>query len=440
LWSFKLILSKKQAIKSVSFLWIGSLFGSGSTFIIYMILARNLGIEQFGIFSSALATINIFSLFASFGVSQSWLKHFGIEGWNALRWLPSSFKLVSILITLVLLILFVWAIFGPNDENTKYVLLVMSSFLISQIIIEFVSVKFQLEEKYYKLALWQLLPNLLRLVLIATIIYVFSLSLNVVEVACIYAFIAIIYILIGIYQLKQMSVKLDLKGHGEKLINYISTPNIKECFSHSWPFGLASIFAFIYLQSDIVMVKYMSGNKQAGLYNVGFILMTAILIFPTVFYQKFLMSKVHRWANSNKDKFYKSYRWGNLAMLILGIIVAFIVYFLSDFFIPLLFGNRYTSSVFLVKILSFSLPFYFIAYNVGTTLVTNEHMKQKVKLMGLVALINIILNFILIPKYSAYGAAISTVISNAFLLILYYVYAENKIFIYHKRRENVAAN
>ncbi|MBD3842097.1 MAG: oligosaccharide flippase family protein, partial [Campylobacterales bacterium] len=70
-------MSKKQAIKSLSFLWMGSLLGSGSTFIIYMILARHLGVEQFGVFSSALATITILSLFSGFGVSQSWLKHFG---------------------------------------------------------------------------------------------------------------------------------------------------------------------------------------------------------------------------------------------------------------------------------------------------------------------------------------------------------------------------
>jgi len=240
-------LSKKQAIKSVSFLWMGSLLGSGSTFIVYMILARYLGVEQFGVFSSALATITILSLFAGFGVSQSWLKHFGIEGWNAIRWLPSSFKLVSISIVIVLLVLFIWAFFGPHDESTKNVLLVMSFFVIGQMVIELVSVKLQLEEKYPELALWQLLPNLLRLVLIASVVFVFSSSFNVMDVAYIYAFIAIVFILIGIYQLKQMSISLDLKGHGEKLIDYISTPKAKEVFSHSWAFRLGSVFAFIYV-------------------------------------------------------------------------------------------------------------------------------------------------------------------------------------------------
>lgn len=72
-------MNKKQAVKSVTFLWKGSLLGSGSTLVIYMILARYLGVEQFVVFSSAIATITVLSLFVGFGVSQLWLQHFGIQ-------------------------------------------------------------------------------------------------------------------------------------------------------------------------------------------------------------------------------------------------------------------------------------------------------------------------------------------------------------------------
>ena len=73
-------MSSKKALKSLSLLWMGSLVGSGSTFIIYTVLARKIGPELFGLFSSALATITIFSLLAGFGVSKVWLKLFGKEG------------------------------------------------------------------------------------------------------------------------------------------------------------------------------------------------------------------------------------------------------------------------------------------------------------------------------------------------------------------------
>lgn len=215
---------------------------------------------------------------------------------------------------------------------------------------------------------------------------------------------------------------------------------MKNVFFEAWPFGMASFFAFIYLQSDIIMVKYISGDIEAGYYNTAFVILTAILIFPSVLYSKFLMPKYHRWANHDKSKFYRAYKKGNLVMLLSGGMIMLIVVMFSYLFIPLLFGNEYILAIPLVNILSLSLPIYFVAYSVGATLITNEHMKLKIKLMGLVAVINIILNIILIPIYGAKGAAISTVISNIILLILYYITAENKVFIKIKRNENVELN
>lgn len=434
------MLKYKQAIKSLSFLWMGSLLGSGSTFIIYLILARELGAERFGEFSSAFATATVLSILAGFGVAQAWLKHFGKEGWQALRWLPSSFKLASYSVVFVLVILFAWAYFGPHDEVTKNTLVVLSLFIIGQMIIELVSVKLQLEEKYPTLALWQLLPNLSRLILIASLVYLFSISLEVIQIAYIYAGAALVFIAIGIYQLYHMNLnKFDLKGHGERKVVETATPGIKETFFHSWAFGLGSFFAFIYLQSDIIMVKYITGNSEAGYYNASFVIIAAILIFPSVLYSKFLMPKYHRWANKDRQKFYEAYKKGNVVMFISGTVIMLCVLTFSDFFVPFIFGNEYESSVPLLNTLSFTLPVYFIAYSVGATLVTNEHMKLKVKLMGLVALVNIILNIILIPKYAANGAAIATLISNILLLFLYYKIAQSSVFS-SKGNENVAIN
>ena len=94
-------MSKKQAVKSVSLLWLGSLLGSGSTFVIYIILARELGVDNFGLFGSALSTVIIFILLAGFGISQFWLKIFGQEGWNAIRWIKPSLKFVGLTICFV---------------------------------------------------------------------------------------------------------------------------------------------------------------------------------------------------------------------------------------------------------------------------------------------------------------------------------------------------
>lgn len=426
----------KDSIKSLSFLWIGSLLGSGSTFVIYVLLARYLGVEKFGIFSSAIAIITVLSLISGFGVAQAWLKHFGKEGWNGVRWLSSSFKLATISIFIVLLILIIWASFGPNDLESKKILYILSFFIIGQMITELVSVKFQLEEKYSYLALWQVIPNLLRLLIICFFVYLFKdNSFDVITAAYIYSSVAIVFVLIGINQLSKMkNYDFDLKGHGNKIINFTKTPNIKKTFSHSWAFGLGSIFAFIYLQSDIIMLKYISGNETAGYYNVAFIILTAIYIFPSALYQKYLLPKFHRWANHDREKFYNVYKKGNFIMLILGILIAICIWSFSWYFVPLIFGKEYEKSVVLVNVLAFTLPVYFMAFSVASTLITQEHMKKKVIYMGLVAIVNITLNSILIPFYEAIGAAIATVLSNTLLVGIYFF--ANRKYVFNNLKEN----
>ena len=418
-----------KAIKSVSLLWLGSFIGSGSTFVIYTILAREIGPEAFGLFSAALATITIFTLLAGFGISKVWLKLFGEEGWNGIRWIKPSLIFVALTIVFISFAIFLFAMSNVHDEVTKQLLLLLIFFVYGYLSVELVSSKYQLEEKFGKLAFWQMLPNLLRLILIFFFIYILKISLSVIEIGLIYAVVGALFTVFAIIQLYKMSSgNLELKGHINIQDKVLSIPKVKDVMVEAWPFGMASLFAFIYVQSDIIMVKYISGNQEAGYYNVAFVILTAILIIPTILFGKFLLPKYHRWANHDKAKFHDAYKKGSYLMIISGVLIMGVLLLTSSTVIPIFFGDDYQQSVALMKILSFTLPISFLSYSVGATLVTKEHMKLKVKLMGAVAILNIILNIFLIPKFGSKGAAFATLISNILLLYLYYNTAKYKIF------------
>ncbi len=418
-------MTTKKAIKSISFLWLGSFIGSGSTFVIYAILGKELGPELFGEFSSAITTINIFSLLAGFGVAQTWLKLFGKESWFAIRWVKSSLRFVLLSLFIVVILLLFWVFLGPHTIKTKQLLFLLTFFLFGTVSVTLVSSKLQLEERFQFLSFWQLSPNLTRLLLIFLIFIVLNTEITLINIAYIYAFVGIIFTLISIISLLKFSNRKINSGTNK---SPISKPKIKEVFKEVWPFGLASIFAFIYIQSDIIMIKYLSGDLNAGYYTASFTILTAILVFPNVLYSKFLMPKYHKWANYDKKKLYDYYKKGNRIMLFAGLLAMITVLLFSNFFMPFIFGKQYKNSVLLINILSLTLPVYFVAYSVGTTLVTNEHMKLKVRLMGYVALLNLILNSILIPYYQAEGAAFATVISNFILLLLFFKTAKEKVF------------
>jgi len=226
----------------------------------------------------------------------------------------------------------------------------------------------------------------------------------------------------------------DLQGHLKPIVQSDEwMPDVKTVISHSWPFGLAGLFHLVYFQSDIILVQYITGLEAAGVYNVAFTIMVAVLLFPGIIYQKFLLPKMHRWANHDRERFYQVYKQGNVIMLVLGLVAMLFIWTLGPWVVSLLFGEVYQEAIGLLMILGVSFPILFVASSIGATLVTQSHMKSKVKLMGLVAILNIVLNLVLIPDFGAEGAAIATVISNFVLLVVFYITAQKLVF----RRERI---
>jgi O-antigen/teichoic acid export membrane protein len=190
----------------------------------------------------------------------------------------------------------------------------------------------------------------------------------------------------------------------------------------SWPFALAGVFYLIYFQSDILLLGWMVGPEAAGLYNAAFAVMAAVYLLPSVAYQKYLLPKLHRWAEHDRPRFLAVYRFGNAASLLLGFAVAAALLLVAPWGMPLVFGEAYRTSGQLLLVLALAVPGRYLATSVGSVLVTQDNMRRKVWLMGLTALVNLALNMLLIPRYGVYGAAWATVASES-VLVLAYLYA-----------------
>lgn len=424
-------MNKLQALKQISFLWMGSLAGAGCAFLTQIILARALGPQGFGVFASVLSLMGLLVPLVGFGIAQYWLKEFGKEGWGAMRFVEPSLKFVLLSMALVIAIVVIWGVWGPHDQAMRAALIIMSVFVLGQVSVELTSGRLQLEERYGTLAVWQLMPHLARLLFVAVAIKLFGDQFSVESASYLFALVSLLTIATSCEPLIKMSKGiLSLKGHGSQQAQekVLEQPRVKDILKNAWPFGLASVFQLIYFQSDIVLVKYITGDVAAGYYNVAFSVMVAVLLFPSILYQKFLLPKMHRWANHDRVIFYKVYCQGNVVMLFIGGLATFSVWLISPTVIPFLFGGIYEEAVELLMVLAVSAPIIFVAYSVGATLSTQEYMKIKVRMMGAVAIINIVLNLIFIPIYGALGAAVTTVASNLFLLAFYYVGARAYVF------------
>lgn len=92
----------------------------------------------------------------------------------------------------------------------------------------------------------------------------------------------------------------------------------------------------------------------------------------------------------------------------------------SDIFVPFFFGEGYESVVGLITILSIVVVVIGISSVANTVYyVAGGYMRKATKLILIGSLTNLILNIVLITKYQAIGAAISTLIAESIITILF---------------------
>lgn len=411
-----------RSIKTISILWLGALLGSAIGFATQVVLARELGVELYGLFASSLGTINLIMPLAGFGIASLWLKVFGEEGWSGVRWIKPSLHFLYISTIAVIIVINVWALIGSHTTSTKFALQLLSVTVIGQATLELLKSKLQLEEKYGELTLYQLAIPLLRFIFVLVLAFS-NYSDDILILSSGYALLSIFVFSLSIYPLRcSLNNGFQLKGHGKGTNNekgwaVLKLTDVLRC---SWVFGFATMFYVLWSQSNIVLLKYIAGDSEAGVYNVALLIITAICILPSVIYSKYLMPKIHRWASHDQLHLRKIFYLGNKWMFIIGLFFMLGIMLSSKQIIMLIFGGEYIDAIAILFTLSLTLPIRFVGHSVGALLVAREYMKVKVKVMALVAMVNILLNLFAIPYAGLIGVAYVAIFCELLLLALYY--------------------
>lgn len=415
---FNALVSVRPSIFAISALSITTALTALFAFSSQLLFARALGPAHYGALATVLATISLLSPLAGFGIGKYWLRAFGLEGWKARRWLLPSLYFTGITSIIALILFTIWATTSTIDPIIGRLALILLPTLLVYPLSELVYTKFQLEERYGALALWQMTPNLARFIIaVCTSI----LGLNLVDVAYgLTLLLGVVIVGFGCVVWRMLRGHFKLVGHskGDK-ISILPRVRLKDVFMQSWPFALAGMFYLIYFQSDILLLGWMVGPEAAGIYNTAFAVMAAVYLLPGIIYQKFLLPKLHRWAEHDRVRFLGIYRFGNAANLLLGSVVAVLLFLLAPWVMPFVFGEAYRASGQLLTVLAVAVPGHYLATSVGAVLVTQNNMRRKVWLMGLSAVVNLLLNLLLIPGFGMYGAAWATVMSETVLVIAY---------------------
>ncbi len=390
-----------------------------------VVLARTLGVEQFGEFSAALATVTLAAALAGFGVPGFWLYSYGKEGWSAGRWLPGSFRFLKLSAGASVVIILLWAWLGPHGAGTALVLSALAAFILGQAMVELAGAKLQLEGRHTRLAIWHFTPHALRFagalaVLVAALLL--ELEANALHAAIAFSAASLIVFLVGVRELATMTGEsFRLEGHGGRPERTEgNSPGANVVLRHAWLYGATSALYIVYLQSSVVFVRYFTGEHEAGLFAGAMLVMLAVYLLPTVVYKKFLLPRMHRWAHHEQERLARVYHEGNRVMLLLGAVFAVGILLLARPLVPIVLGQNYRGAAPVLMVLALAAPFRFFAAGAGAVITTGGLIRAKVVIMALTASGNVGLNLALIPRFGLLGAAVAVVVTETGRAIAFY--------------------
>ena len=206
-----------------------------------------------------------------------------------------------------------------------------------------------------------------------------------------------------------------------KLKNYENSKTLQRT-SNLWQealtLGLVLFLIQFYFRIDTIMLGLLSSKAEVGLYSVAFNLMEGTFFIPSI-----VMAAIFPGLSQAKQ-FLNYFRKGLLLLSLTGIAGGGAVFLFAEIIIKMFFAQEFQGSGEVLKILALAIPIIFWGYLMTQSLVALDHNRIYLGITAFAVLLNVLLNYWLIPEYGAEGAAIATVITEAliplscFLMIL----------------------
>lgn len=196
----------------------------------------------------------------------------------------------------------------------------------------------------------------------------------------------------------------------------------KELLSESWILILAGFLAMINLKVDQIMLRWMVDAKEVGLYSVAvnfsevwYFIPTAITmsVYPRMIELKKLQTSAY---NKRLQQVFD-------VLFVISFIVAVAMTFVAGPLIPFLYGEAYTETSSILVIHVWAGIFMFMRAMFSKWVFIEDALYFSLISHGVGALVNVLINLVLIPRFGGQGAAIATLFSYAassyFFLFLY---------------------
>ena len=388
----------KSIFKNTSWMTVSQAVTSLCAFIWTIIIARYLGVSDYGIVSFAISFTALTIIIMDLGMSTYATRELSRDKNQISKYVNNILPFKILLSIALFLISWVILYLMGYDVLTIEVTLIFTIEMFFMSMVNFFNGIFQAFEELKYQAMGTILNSGLLLV---GILITIGLNLGVIAIAGSYT---VAYLIFLIFMIIKFVQKFGVPGFEFDLSFW------KDTVIKSAPFGLTNFFYTIYFSIDIVMLSYLSGDYATGLYKSAYNIINVFTTFYAV-YQFTIFPVMSKFFVESKNLLKVSYEQSVKYLLLIILPISIYALLYARPIINLIYSNQYSLASVPMQILIWTVAFLFVngAASVLLNAIDKEFTVTKIYIVA--AVFNVILNSIMIPNFGYNGAAIATVLS-----------------------------
>jgi len=187
--------------------------------------------------------------------------------------------------------------------------------------------------------------------------------------------------------------------------------------AEGWPLMLNHFLATIFFQFDVIILQALRGAVTVAQYSTVYQWLLAVDIIPA-FFTRAVFPILSRQANEDPAAFVRLYRFGLKLLVALALPLAVLFYFLAEFLTLILAGAPYLpDAAIALQLIIWSIPLGWMNSLTQYALIALDLQRRITWAFAGAVVFNIVTNLLFIPQFGYQAAAITTIFSQAALLL-----------------------
>lgn len=396
------MIGRLNILKSFSWLLAEKVVGAGTTFVSTILVARFYGPSDFGVLSFALSLTALFAVAGNFGLNGLVVKECidRPDSWRSV--LATTFVLKLIGYVLAMAIVMVIAFTTPNHAAYDRLIVIIIGLSLLPRPYEVLDYWLQSRSNFRDAAVARMVVQVAGSAVRGALALLFV-PLHWVAGTFILQFAAL--------ALAYVQIVRSYATDALSLTNYSHLVARDMAGRGMYLFG-GAILATINLKIDQLMINGMLGKTQVGLFAVATNISEAWYFLPVALTAVVFPHLVNARADS-QARFDRQMQMLTDLLFATALGAAIFVSFYADVIIDALYGSQYAGSGAILTVHIWSAIFIFMRTAFSKWILVEGAVEFSMLTHGMGALVNVVLNWLLIPRLGVIGAAYATLISYA---------------------------